>query len=163
MTSIPIEHGFAPARWKKCLDVMILKKAGNTELSSFRTIVLFPVDCNHAFKHIGHEMMKVAEQTHSLAPEQYGSRRNHHASDLAINKTLTFDIFRQTKRSAAICSNDAKSCYDIIGHTQAALFMQCLGVPNRQLNAYSQPCRRQHIKYERDLVTHRSHSADLCG
>ncbi len=29
----------------------------------------------------------------------------------------------------AICSNDAKSCYDLIGHTQASLSMQRVGVP----------------------------------
>jgi hypothetical protein len=33
------------------------------------------------------------------------------------------------KRSGAICSNDAKSCYDLIGHTQAAVSMQRVGVP----------------------------------
>jgi hypothetical protein len=57
-----------------CLDVMILKKSGVTDLSGLRTIILFPVDCNYAFKHVGREMMKVAEATKALAPEQYGSR-----------------------------------------------------------------------------------------
>jgi hypothetical protein len=37
-------------------------------------------------------MMKVAEATNSLAPEQYGSRRQHKAIDLAVNEALTFDI-----------------------------------------------------------------------
>jgi hypothetical protein len=40
-------------------------------------------------------MMKVAEKTLSLAPEQYGSRKQHRAIDLAVNKALTFDILRQ--------------------------------------------------------------------
>jgi hypothetical protein len=53
MTRIPLTAGFAPKRWKHCLDVMILKKSGVTDLTGLRTIVLFPVDCNFAFKHVG--------------------------------------------------------------------------------------------------------------
>jgi hypothetical protein len=75
MTRIPLTVGFAPKRWKHCLDVMILKKSGVTILSGLRTIFYFPVDCNYAFKHVGREMLKVAETTKALAPEQYGSRQ----------------------------------------------------------------------------------------
>jgi hypothetical protein len=134
MTRIPLAFGFAPERWKYCLDVMLMKKSGVTDLSGLRTIVLFPVDCNFAFKQVGRTMMKVAEQTGSLAPEQYGSRRQHRAIDLVVNKALTFDILRQLKRTGAICSNDAKSCYNLIGHTQAALSMQRVGIPKNVIN-----------------------------
>jgi hypothetical protein len=79
-------------------------------------------------------MMKVAEATNSLAPEQYGSRRQHKAIDLAVNKALTFDILHQLKRAGVICSNDAKSCYDLIGHTQAALSMRRVGVTRNIIN-----------------------------
>jgi hypothetical protein len=73
------------------LDVMLLKKSGLTDLSSLRTIVLFPVDYNFAFKHMGRAMMKIVEQTKSLAPEQYHSRKRHRAIDLAVSKALTLD------------------------------------------------------------------------
>jgi hypothetical protein len=79
-------------------------------------------------------MMKVAEVTNALAPEQYGSHRRHRAIDLAVNKMLTFDILRQLRRAGAICSNDAKSCYDLIGHTQASISMQRIGVPKAAIN-----------------------------
>jgi hypothetical protein len=79
-------------------------------------------------------MMQVAEKTKSLAPEQYGSRNRPKAIELAVNKSLTFDILRQLKRAGAICSNDAKSCYDLIGNTQAALSMQRVGVPKNVIN-----------------------------
>jgi hypothetical protein len=38
------------------------------------------------------------------------------------------------KRARANCSNDAKSCYDLIGHTQAAISMQRVGVPRNIIN-----------------------------
>jgi hypothetical protein len=79
-------------------------------------------------------MMKVVVETKSLAPEQYESRRRHKAIDLAVNKALTFDILRQLKRAGAICFNNAKSCYDLIGHTQAAMSMQRVEVPKNIIN-----------------------------
>jgi len=134
LTRTPLNFGFAPNCWKYCLDVMLLKKSGVTDLSGLRTIVLYPVNCNFAFKHVGRQMMQVAERTRSLAPEQYGSRKQHKAIDLAVNKALTFDTLRQLKRARSICSNDAKSCYDLIGHTQAAISMQHIGVPKNIIN-----------------------------
>jgi hypothetical protein len=103
---------------------MIPKTSGVTLLSGLRTIILFPVDANYVFKYIGRVMMKEAEKCNALAPEQFGSRKGHRAIDLATCKTLTYDLLRQLKRPGAICSNDAKSCYDLIGHTQASLSMQ---------------------------------------
>jgi hypothetical protein len=126
---IPLKGGFAPEAWQYATDVMIPKKSGVTLLSGLRTIVLFPVDCNYVFKFIGRQMMRQAEDVGALAPEQYGSRKHHKAIDLATCKTLTYDVIRQLKRPGAICSNDAKSCYDLIGHAQASLSMQRVGVP----------------------------------
>jgi hypothetical protein len=134
MTKLPLELGFSPRRWKCCLDIMLFKKSGLTDLSSLRTIALFPVDCNFAFKHVGRAMLTIADQTKSLALEQYGSRKKHQAIDLAVNKALTFDTLHQTKRAGAICSNDTKSCYDLIGHKQVALSMQRVGVPKNIVN-----------------------------
>ena len=111
------------------MDVMILKKSGNTALVGLRMIVLFPVNCNYVFKHIGRMVMFTAEKAKSLAPEQYGSRKNHKAIDLAVNKVLTCDLIHQLKKPGVICSNDAKLCYDLIGHTQATMSMQRVGVP----------------------------------
>jgi hypothetical protein len=74
-------------------------------------------------------MMLNAERHKTLAKEQYGSRKRHHAIDLALNKVLTNDILRQAKCTGAVCSNDAKACYDLIGHAQASLCMQRQGVP----------------------------------
>jgi hypothetical protein len=109
---------------------MIPKRSGLTNLDALRTIVLFEADCYYAFKHIGREMMHTAEATSSMAPEQYGSRKCHKSIDLAVNKSLTNDLLRQLKwPDGTIYPNDAKVCYDLIGHTQATLAMQKLAVP----------------------------------
>lgn len=114
MVEIPLFSGYAPNRWKKFLDVMLLKKEGLTQVEALRTIVLFQPDCNCAFNFLGQAMMKHAKTPHLLAPEQYGSWKNYRSIDLAMNKTITYDLLRQTKTPGAVCLNDAQSCYHLL-------------------------------------------------
>jgi hypothetical protein len=116
------------------IDVMIMKRAGLTSLSNLHIIVLFHPDCNYLFKYVGREMMCITEQTQSLAQEQCGSRKRHRAINLALNKTLTYDVLWRLKRPGTICSNHMKSCYNLIGHAQASIAMQRNGVPKAQID-----------------------------
>jgi hypothetical protein len=72
--------------------------------------------------------MYTAEQLQVVAKEQYGTRKNKAAIEQCLNKRLTFDLARQLKRPLAMCSNDAKSCYDRIVHSVASLCMRRMGV-----------------------------------
>lgn len=74
-------------------------------------------------------MMYNAKRNGSLATEQYGSRKGHRSIDLVVDKTLSNDLFRQLKSPGALCSNDAKSCYDLIAHSPASVAMQRQGIP----------------------------------
>jgi hypothetical protein len=65
MTRIPLRTGYSLRRWKKCMDVMILKKSRITSLNSHHTVCLFATDCNYAFKHIGRELMRHGNQQSS--------------------------------------------------------------------------------------------------
>jgi len=49
----PLFAGYTPKNWKLCLDVMLLKKAGTTQVDALRMIMLFQPDCNYAFKFVG--------------------------------------------------------------------------------------------------------------
>ena len=70
-----------------------------------------------------------AEKNWLLAREQYGSRKNKTAIECALNKRLIFDILRQTKLPAGICSCDLHSCYDRVVHSFAPIAMQRAGAP----------------------------------
>lgn len=120
--------GYSPSRWRTAIDAMLLKKAGNYQVTALRTIVLLEADYNWMNKFPGRKMMKFAEQHKQLAPEQYGSRKFHKAIDQVVNKVLTFDLLRQLRRTGALCSNDAKCCYDRIVHAVASLSMQRNGI-----------------------------------
>jgi len=90
-------------------------------------ILLFEADCNQNNKWLGRAFMKEAELWDLLAAEQYGSRHNKDAITQCLNKWLWYDYIQCTWQPAALCSNDAKSCYDQIVLLIAALCMCHLG------------------------------------
>jgi hypothetical protein len=128
-SNIPYRTGLSPSRWQHGVDVMLQKQTGNFQPAKLRAILLFEPDFNQNNKLLGRTVMKYAEQYQGLAIEQFGSRKQMSAIDQSLNKTLTFDLWRQFKIPGALCSNDAKSCYDRIVHSVASLALQRLGVP----------------------------------
>lgn len=128
MANIPFLAGFCPTSWSTAMDVMIPKKSDSSDVKKLRIIVLFHALFNMGNKRIARNLVAQAEKHNLLPHEAYGSRKNHRASECALNKVLTADYIRLTRRPAAICCNDAKSCYDRIVHSVAALCMRRLGV-----------------------------------
>ena len=142
MAHVPALSGYVPERWKKGLNVMLEKKPGVCKVTKLRTILLYEADFNHNNKLMGRAMMRYAEANHLLAPEQYGSRKSHSAVYQALNKVLTYDIARQSRQPIALCSNDAKSCYDRIVHSAAGLAMQRCGVPSNMVESSLRPIQQ---------------------
>jgi len=89
--------------------------------------MLFEADFNHNNKWLGRATMWVAEQYKMLAPEQYRSQKLKVAGTQCLNKCLFYDLHWFSRTLAALCSNDAKSCYDWIVLMIAALCMCWLG------------------------------------
>jgi hypothetical protein len=127
MANLPYRFGFSPKQWRQALDVMIEKKPGVRQLSTLRAILLFEADFNQNNKRLGREMPFRAESANAVAIEQYGSRKHMSVTDQSLNKALTFDLWRQLRQRGALCSNDAKACYDRIVHNCASLCLQRIG------------------------------------
>ena len=121
LSRIPAISGYLPNRWQQGLNVMLEKKPGVVKVSKLRTILLYEADFNHNNKLMG---------------------RGHSAIYQCLNKVLTFDLLRQTRRPGGLCSNDAKSCYDRIGHSSAGLAMQRCGVPSPLVDSSLGPIQR---------------------
>jgi hypothetical protein len=126
---LPYQHGFSPDSWRILTDVEILKKAGVYDVELMRTIQLMHSEFNMNNKKLGRDVMAHAERFKALAPEQFGSRKNHQSILAALNKRLTMDLLRQRRQAGAMCANDAKSCYDRIVHNVATLAIRRLGMP----------------------------------
>lgn len=121
--------GASPDRWKIGTDIMIEKKAGVYNVDKLRTILLFQPDFNFGNKVIGRAMMRQAEALHLIPEAQYGSRHGKSASQQLLNKVCLFELSRVQNIPMGYCSTDAKSCYDRIVHSFAALTMRKLGLP----------------------------------
>ena len=77
----------------------------------------------------GIQMLEQA-RWNNLMPEEVFSERNKMADDGTLTKVITYDIIRQTRRSAGVASVDADNCYDDrIAHANSSLVFQAFGVP----------------------------------
>ena len=129
ISNVPYSTGYNPVQWRKSICCMIKKKADVDLVTKLRTIVLTEADFNFNNKKLGKESLLHAELNDLLAKEQYGSRKGKRSIDHALNKRLIYDIFRQTRKPGALCSNDAKSCYDRVLHSITMLAFRRLGFP----------------------------------
>ncbi len=127
LADIPLRTGFSYDRWKKGLNIMIEKAAGDFNVEKLRIILLFEADFNANNKWLGRAIMYQAEKKNQLAEEQYGSRKFKSAIAQCLNKNLLYDLIRFRRTAAALCSNDAKSCYDRITLLAAVLCLCRLG------------------------------------
>jgi hypothetical protein len=128
LSSIPYLVGFSPALWQEATDVMIPKKKSSRHVEKLRIIVLFDAMFNMVNKRIARTMINRAQALRLLPDEVYGGAPRRRATTCSLNKILALDIIRMERRTASVCSNDAKSCYDRIVHTVASICMQRLGV-----------------------------------
>ena len=114
LCSIPYQTGYAPTRYKKSVNMMLLKKHNEKRADKLRTILLLEADFNHLNKKMGKDLMYHAEKHKQIAPEQFGSRKQHSSVNQALVKRLYYDSLRMSRTNGLLCSNDAKSCYDRI-------------------------------------------------
>ena len=102
---------------------------GDFRVEHLRTLLLYDAEFNALLKWLGRQIMLRVEALNAIAPEQYGSCHGHAAIHQSLNMNLTFDLIRQWQIPAAVCSNDAKACYDRIVHAFACLAIRRLGIP----------------------------------
>lgn len=106
------------------MEAQAFRLLGNVPtVERMRTIMLMQAEFNMSNKLIGKIMMGRAEELGLLTMEQFGSRKCHQAIVAALNKKLTFDLMKQKRLPGAVCTNNAKSCYDQIVHNIAVICM----------------------------------------
>jgi hypothetical protein len=131
MANILYASGYSPEVWIKMVDVLIPKKSTLSAIKKLCIIVLFHALFNMNKKRIGRAMVANAERLNQIPWEAYGSCKCHRSIECAANKVFTTNIARQEHCSIALCSNDAKSCYDRILHAIATICIRRVGVPNK--------------------------------
>jgi hypothetical protein len=129
MANIPCATGYSPLCWQSGTGVMIPKSIASLRVDKLWTILLLDPELNQNNKLLGRSLMRQAEKYSQMPAEQHGSRKKHRAVEAALNKVLTQDIWRQKRQAGALCSNGAKSCYDLVFHSFSILCMLRLGCP----------------------------------
>jgi len=169
MADLPMCTGYSPRRWREGLNVMLEKTPGNFNVEKLRIILLFEADFNANNKWIGRAVMFNAETMDLLADKQYGSRRHKAAVLQCLNKGLFYDLLWQLKKPAALCLNNAKSCYDWITLLAAALCLCRLGAPVNAVKCMTTTIHgmNHHIRTiygdSQQLANHNSWAAPIAG
>ena len=133
MANIPYRIGYSVKCWQKSIDVLIMKDPSNYWVHRTRPVPLVEADMNENYKQMAKDAMVAADIYDLMANEQYGSRLYISVIHLATNKQLIYDILRQMKQPVAVCSNDARSCYDRIVHVATFLGLRRLGIPIKMI------------------------------
>jgi len=128
MRSIQTEIGFVPPTWCTITDVEIQKCSGKIGIDNMQLIQLmhpeFQINNILAAKRV----LENSEICNKVADEQHGSRKNHQAGLLALNKCLIGNICRLLRTSACYSMNDAIGCFDRIDHTLAITTLIQFGI-----------------------------------
>lgn len=128
----PVISGYSPNRHKRCIDLSILKRSGDFNIDKQRTIGILDSEFNHMNRDTGRQAMRLALQKDEIAVEQY-SRPQRSALDHALNRVLTFDHFKYSRKPYCMASCDLKGCYDRIIHNAAAIALIRVGVPKQKV------------------------------
>ncbi len=135
MRSVAYTTGYSFNRWKKGLDVQLLKRSQDYRAEKLRTILLLEADFNMNNKVIGSDAMRYGERANLLTSDNYGGRRWFRTVEISLNYQLTCNSVWARRGRAIIISNDAKGCYDRIAHTVVYLALRRLGIPAPALHS----------------------------
>ena len=129
MRTAPLEFAFTPKKWLSLDDVEIMNKTGRINIDRMRLIILMHPAYQINNKNIKRKVLANAEISNEVAEEQYGSRKNHQAGLLLLNKFLVGDLFCLTRYLGCYAMNNAKGFYDRINHNFAILALMVFGIP----------------------------------
>ena len=135
MRSVAYTTGFSYKRWKKGIDVQLLKRKKDFRAHRLRTILLTEADWNMNNKTLGRDAMRSAERLNALARDNYGGRKDLRAIEVGLNVLLASNSILARRGRAVIMSNDAKGCYDRIAHIVVNIALRRLGIPKPALSS----------------------------
>ena len=146
---LPFKFAMIPMRWARTVQVLLEKDTGRPWTNRLRIIELFDSQVNAGLQMIfGKAMIENGMKYNQIHPSAYGSVPQRTAQDAAMEKVMSIDIMRVTKRSGAIFDCDAKGCYDRIVASLQSISSRRLGVPRTTALFFSRFWRvcEHHVK-----------------
>ena len=69
MSNIPNRTGYSPVRWRRAIDVLLLKRQGDHRVHRTRPIPLLEADSNDSYKQLAKYASRLAEDKNLFANE----------------------------------------------------------------------------------------------
>ena len=129
MINYSLTHGYSFKRWKNIVNVMILKKPGDTRIHRLRVIHLYEADYNLILSTSWRQAMHVAEDTGVINQGQFGGRPGRTAHDPVFIEEQIQEYSRLSRYTSIKFANDATACYDRILPSIASIASRSFGTP----------------------------------
>jgi len=111
------------------LNVMLEKMAGNFNIEKLQIILLFEGDFNTTINGWEEQSCSMQRSINKWPPSSMAVNKRNWQIRQCLNKWLLYEYAHYMHKPLAICSNNAKSCYDHIVLIVAALCLCRLGAP----------------------------------
>ena len=134
---IPFRSGYTPNRWKRSLNVHIMKKETDFRPEKQRTIHLIEASFSEGAKIIFSRRMMHNARLRKVIPEDQYARKGGKSIEAVLQKVLFYDYLRATRKPGVVVANDMASCYDRMVHSATSLALRSLGAPSPSVECMS--------------------------
>ena len=134
---IPFRSGYTPNRWRRSLNVHIMKEDNNFKPEKQRTIHLIEASFSEGAKIIFSKRMMENARLKKVIPQDQYARKGGKAIEAVLHKVLFYDFLRSTRFTGIIVANDMHSCYDRMVHSATSLALRSLGAPSPAVECMS--------------------------
>jgi hypothetical protein len=128
------KHGIALDRWKKIINAMIEKQAGNDRIDRLRVINLFEADFNLILGILWSRRLMVNARKHkALSKCQWGGHKGSTSLDPVLLKVMSMETSAYTCTSLTVNDKDAEACFDRVVMSVSNQRDHQLGMPIKVL------------------------------
>jgi hypothetical protein len=134
MTTVPLDAGFCPNRWKQAIDVMLEKVPGIPRSDKLRIIQFLEANLNQVLRiAFARNITRLAQDHQGIISEHQYGRAHKTCMTPVLDKLLKIQILIQKKVEAIVLDNDAKGCYDRIINGIALACLKRIGYSSKSL------------------------------
>ncbi len=151
MINYCIRHSYSLERWRKVVNVMILKEPGNVTIHRLQVLHLYEADYSALLAIKWRALMHHAVDNDLIHSEQYGGVPGKDSITPAYMEEIQWEITRATRRPIVKTDFDATSCYDRIIPSLASLVGRAHGQHHLLCQLHADMLRRCQYLLKTDL------------
>lgn len=132
MINTAFKKGYSLSKWYKVHNIILETKQNDPKLHRLRVIHIIEAGYNMTTKILWcREMMWEVGKRKLISGGQRGNRSGRRPCDVALTKSLHYEIVKTNLKEYASMENDSKACYGRIGPNLILLVSRSLGNERR--------------------------------